>query len=81
MLLLRAAVRLYTAVGIEANCFVTTSVFSTLSLHRPPASHVGPRASSVSIVTGRSGGPPQPQVPLAPGCLLRGYVPETGVRN
>jgi len=52
VLLLRA---LSTAVGSEATCFVTTSVFSTLSLHRPPSSHVGRLARSGSTVTGRSG--------------------------
>jgi hypothetical protein len=55
VMLLRAAVRLSTAVGNEANFFVATSVFSTLSLHRPLASHVGRLDSSVSIVAGRSG--------------------------
>ena len=102
MLLPSPAVRLSTAVGSEATCFVTTSVFSTVSLLRPLASHVGRRASSVSIVTERSGvripvgaryvslfqtaqtssgGPPQPQVQLAPGCVHMGYAPATGVRN
>ena len=99
VLLLRAAVCLSTAVGSAATSFVTTSVFNTLTLHRPLASHVGRLASSVSIVTGRSGvrvsvgawyvylfqtvqtgsgGPPQPQVHLAPGCLPRGARPRPG---
>jgi hypothetical protein len=33
-----------------------------------------------TVQTG-SGGPPQPQVQLAPGCLPKGYAPATGVRK